>query len=277
MGGPELRRWAFRVGYLADGFRGYARQPGLPTVEGLVREGLASRGMMEEPSAHFQTASRTDRGVHAAGNVIALSTVRPGPTVARALNALDPRIFCWGFAPVPAGFSPRAARARWYRYFEPAAPSALPAYREGAALFVGEHDFSSFGRRDDPPREARRLLQELSVTPRGEFLVLDLKAPSFLWGQVRKTVSALRGLAAGRLTRKEVQEALRGERRLSLPLAEPDPLLLVEVDVGVPFQPLARPGVLPLRFWEEGARSARLRSTLLGEFKERVLPGRSDP
>ncbi|EQD41288.1 tRNA pseudouridine synthase [mine drainage metagenome] len=277
MEAPALPRWAFRVGYLADGFRGYARQPGLPTVEGLLREGLASRGILTEPTGRFQTASRTDRGVHALGNVIAFSTRLAGPAVARTLNTLDPRVFCWGFAPVPPGFCPRSARGRWYRYFEPEARTALESYRQGAALFVGDHDFSSFGRRDDPPREARRVLQELTVNPRGEFLILDFRAPSFLWGQVRKTVSALRQFADGRLSSRALQEALRGDRRLSLPLAEAEGLVLLEVDLGVPFRSLDRPPVLPLRFWEEASRSARLRSTLLGEFRERVLPGRSDP
>ncbi|MCI4366878.1 MAG: hypothetical protein L3K08_03915, partial [Thermoplasmata archaeon] len=64
-------------------------------------------------------------------------------------------------------------------------------------------------------------------------LVLDIRGRSFVWGMVRKIVSALRAHATGGISLSEIESAIRGEERLSLPLAEPDRLVLWEVRHGV--------------------------------------------
>ena len=270
----EARRWAFRIGYLADGFLGYARQPKGATVEGLLRTQLRRRGIFEDDeAAGFQTASRTDRGVHALGNVIAFDTTLAGEKVARALNALDPRVFCFGFAEVPRDFQPRDARERWYRYLLPGGGHDLAKWRSHAKLFVGEHDFASFSRPDTAQRSTRRRVISLTVTPHGDLWHLDLRGTAFLWGQVRKTVAALEMLEEGRLTPTLVGQALAGRVRLTLPLAPPQRLILMEVAYSFPFAPL--PSGLPgqRKALEEMRREVRIRDAFLAETQERLFPG----
>ncbi len=264
-----VAEFAFRFGYLADGFQGYARQPGLPTVEGTIREGLRRRGVLEaEEERRFRTASRTDRGVHALGNVVSFPTRLRPEAAARALGSIDPRIHCSAFAPVPPGFDPRHARERWYRYLLPAEGHDLARWREGASLFEGEHELSSFSRRDDPPRRTRGTLREVRVGREGANLVVDLRAPSFLWNQVRKIVATLELLERGALSKAEVDSALSGRKVLQLPLAPPGGLVLMDVAYDFPFQEVRlRASPQRRRLLEEALREARTRETLLGWFQ----------
>ncbi|MGA0830769.1 MAG: hypothetical protein ACO3RG_05000, partial [Nitriliruptoraceae bacterium] len=73
-----------RVDLAYDGrpFHGFARQPGLPTVQGVVEEALAD--LLGQP-VRTTGAGRTDRGVHADAQVLHLD-VDPGvPAAARGL------------------------------------------------------------------------------------------------------------------------------------------------------------------------------------------------
>jgi hypothetical protein len=60
--------------------------------------------------------------------------------------------------------------------------------------------------------------------------VVEVRAPSFVWGMVRKIVGALREVESGRLSLSRLEAAIRGEDRLTLPLAEPDGLVLWSVE-----------------------------------------------
>src|ERR1044072_113355 len=62
------------------GFRGWAAQPGLRTVEGVVREALAS---VFSAWSELAVAGRTDTGVHALANVASVEG-EGGPPPARA-------------------------------------------------------------------------------------------------------------------------------------------------------------------------------------------------
>jgi len=53
---------------------------------------------------------------------------------------------------------------------------------------------------------------------------------------VRKVVAALREVDAGRLTLPRLNASLAGSERLTLPLAEPEPLVLWRVEYDVPWQ-----------------------------------------
>lgn len=263
-------RRAFQIGYLADGFFGYAPQPGRTTVGGLLEQELLRRKVLE-PGTPLLTASRTDRGVHARGNVIAFDTARRGDPVARILNSLDPRIFCFGHAEVPSDFNPRHAVSRWYRYFLEGEGHDVAQLSRVATEFEGNHHFASFSRRDDPPRETRRSVTRVSVAAQGRYLSVDVVAPSFLWGQVRKMVAALTLVEAGRLALPDLREALQGRQVLNLPLAPPERLVLMDVAYGFPFEPPLE-GV-PRRVGEvDRARSElALKATLLDLFREAVI------
>ena len=59
--------------------------------------------------------------------------------------------------------------------------------------------------------------------------MVEVCARSFVWGMVRKIVGALREHDAGRLTTDRLAAGVQGRLRLSLPMAEPEGLVLWDV------------------------------------------------
>jgi tRNA pseudouridine38-40 synthase len=141
-------------------FRGWARQPGLRTVEGVVRDALDA---VYPRWGGLAVAGRTDTGVHATVQVASLD-VEGGPPLERAADALNAALPD-DVAVIEAGeaagdFHARfSARARSYRYLvhvgrrsaldarralhwsRPVDPAAL---RVASELLLGDHDFRAF-------------------------------------------------------------------------------------------------------------------------------------
>ncbi|HSN15929.1 MAG TPA: tRNA pseudouridine(38-40) synthase TruA, partial [Anaeromyxobacteraceae bacterium] len=65
-------RYAIRLAYEGTPFRGFQRQPGLPTVQDALESALAACGV-ESP---LTVAARTDSGVHALAQVVGVTTSR---------------------------------------------------------------------------------------------------------------------------------------------------------------------------------------------------------
>jgi tRNA pseudouridine38-40 synthase len=226
-------RWLVRFGYDGTVFAGWARQPGLRTVEGELRRGLGRHA--RTASIRLEVASRTDRGVSARANALALDSELSGPALLRQLNGISPEIFCTAAAPIPPEFRVRAAIRRHYRYFLPGEVGSLGLWRSAARLFRGTVDVRSFGRSIPPGAPCWRTVEEVAVAEHRGGLVLEIRAPSFVWGMVRKIVAALQEVDRGRLSLTNLEAALRGERRLNLPLAPPEGLVLWEVEYPMPW------------------------------------------
>ena len=105
------------IAYDGTRFRGFARQPGERTVEGVLAEALAA---VFPTAGRISVAGRTDTGVHALANVVSVE-VLGGPPVARAVEALNaalpPDLAVARVEEAPAGFNARhSAVSRSYRY-----------------------------------------------------------------------------------------------------------------------------------------------------------------
>ena len=90
-GSPPVRL-AFRVSYLGSGFYGSQMQVDRRTVEGEFVAACVRLSLFDDwRKAGFLFAGRTDRGVHACGQVAAFSTTEPERAV-HAINTQLPRI-----------------------------------------------------------------------------------------------------------------------------------------------------------------------------------------
>src|SRR2546425_9574197 len=108
-------RIALKIAYDGTAFHGQARQPGLRTVEGEVIHALVrARVIWDAKSSSFQSASRTDAGVSALGNVVAFHSPLAPSAAGRAFNGKSRGVWAWAVAKVPDDFSARRARERWY-------------------------------------------------------------------------------------------------------------------------------------------------------------------
>ena len=155
---PTLR---LDLAYDGSGFRGYAHQEGLRTVQRALEDALNT--MLDGP-VETAVAGRTDAGVHARGQVVSFRAQPPIDVerLARSLNGLvGPEIAVMAITEVDDGFDARfSARWRRYRYsmFTGSVPDPLTrrlewhvgprldhdAMAAAATEFVGEHDFSAF-------------------------------------------------------------------------------------------------------------------------------------
>ena len=126
----ERRCYAMRLWYEGRRFRGYARQPGLPTVQQTLERALNQAGVV----ARLSAAARTDAGVHALGQVVSFA-VRQNldpEEMRRAVNAALPEgiavVHAWAASP---SFHARAsACSRTYVYLV-GAPAQARNHRSG--------------------------------------------------------------------------------------------------------------------------------------------------
>ena len=221
-----MPRVAMKVAYRGADFHGQARQPGLPTVEGeILRALVRTHAIRDARTSRFQSASRTDRGVSALGNVVAFDTLLVPEGAARGFNAKARGVWSWAVAFVDDAFNARKARERWYRY---TLSGVHNVDRLNAALrrFEGDHDFRNFTR--DRVRTALRI--DLARASAGrEGTTLDFKAHSFRWNLVRRLVGAALRLEAGKTSLADIDAALDGPGSDDLGLAPPEPLVLMDV------------------------------------------------
>jgi tRNA pseudouridine38-40 synthase len=215
-----------KFGYDGVVFHGLARQPGLRTVEGEIVKALTGASALRDVrSSRFQSASRTDRGVSALGNVVAFdSQLAPIATV-RAFNRKARGVWAWAVADVVSSFNPRHARERWYEY---ALPGTFDEGRLGEALrtFIGEHDFRNFTRGRE--RSVLRI-DKAAARRKGNAIVLEFRAPRFAWNLVRRFVAAALFVESGTGSVRDLEKALEPGTRLDFGLAPPEPLVLVDV------------------------------------------------
>jgi tRNA pseudouridine38-40 synthase len=228
-------RWLVRFGYDGTVFYGWARQPGISTVEGTIRHGLARHSRKTVSDLFVEVASRTDRGVSARANALALESALGGPALLRSLNGISPDLFFTAAAEIPFDFRVRGATRRVYRYYDAREIADRTRTERAAGLFTGEIDVRSLGRGLPISLPVRRSVESVSLRPIPGGTEIEVRAPSFVWGMVRKIVAALREVDEGRLSISRLRAALEGTVRLPLPLAEPEPLVLWDVEYPIPW------------------------------------------
>ncbi|MFL5895196.1 MAG: tRNA pseudouridine(38-40) synthase TruA [Thermoleophilaceae bacterium] len=212
--------------YDGAGFSGWARQPGLRTVQGEVEDALAT--ILRRP-VHLTVAGRTDTGVHARGQV-ASHDGEAAP--ARGLNALlpgDVRVLSSEAA--RDGFDARRdARSRTYRYRLHTRPVASPFERGRAlhwarpcdraaldacaAVVVGTHDFTAFTPTEtDHVRFERDVLRAEWRDEGEDLLAFWIEADTFMRHMVRTLVGSMLAVAGGRFDSAWFNQLLTGRPR----------------------------------------------------------------
>jgi len=223
-------RVALKFAYDGARFFGYARQPHQITVEGELLQFLIKNNSIDDvKKSCFRTASRTDKGVSALGNVCSFNTAVSQREIMRKFAEATSDIFAYGIQQVSSDFFPRYAKQRQYRYYLKRGCLDSEAVISAAALFAGEHDFSNFARVESG-KDPIRVIDNIIIQEAEEFFVIDFFAQTFLWNQIRRIVSALAKAGAGKLSRTEIKQALdHPEMKVDFQLAPPQPLILMDV------------------------------------------------
>jgi len=201
-------RLRLTIEYDGTPFRGWAAQPGQPTVEGALRDALAGTFASYDRLA---VAGRTDTGVHALGNVATVD-VEGGPPAERAAEALNTRlpdeVSVIAAEEAPDRFHARhsaLARSYLYRLFTRKTPSPFEHRRSwwvprpldeaalvaAAALLPGAHDFRAFTPTETQHEVFVRAVESAEWTRRGDHLDFEITADSYLRHMVRTLVGTM--------------------------------------------------------------------------------------
>ncbi len=255
VGGPRADaplRLRLDLAYDGSAFSGWARQPGLRTVQGALEDGLATvlrTGPRGEPAPRVTVAGRTDAGVHARGQVAHVDVTADALAAARgrsdrdAVDALTTRL--GGVLPAdlvvhrvtraPDGFDARfgALRRRYaYRVVDDAAARDplrrawvlwhrhrldVDAMDVAARRLVGRHDFAAYCK-PRPDATTIRTLEEFTWRrpadgPDAGLVVAHVQADAFCHSMVRALVGASLAVGEGRRGVDWPHALLVGRRR----------------------------------------------------------------
>ncbi|KAI0180793.1 pseudouridine synthase [Hypoxylon sp. FL1284] len=121
------RKVAVMIGYAGTGYHGLQINHKEKTIEGdifaaLVAAKAISKANADDPrKSSFVRCARTDKGVHAAGNMISLKLIIDEPDLVKKINEnLPPQIRVWGIQRTNNSFSCyQSCDSRWYEYLMP--------------------------------------------------------------------------------------------------------------------------------------------------------------
>lgn len=217
------------VAYEGTSFHGWAAQPGLRTVQGVLEDGLAR---VLGDAAAITVAGRTDAGVHARRQVISFD-VDDGTDLVRLRRSLDRLgghdIAVHELEAAAPDFSARfSAKSRRYlyryltrpaadpfrrRYAWHVAPVDVDAMSSAAGAFVGEHDFAAFCKTGAHGGTLRRVT-DASVEPgAGGEIRFWVEAASFCHQMVRSFAGVLAAVGHGRRSPEWVSDLLESAER----------------------------------------------------------------
>lgn len=240
------------LGYDGTNFHGFARQPGMRTVQGVLEECLA-RVLKQEVTT--TAAGRTDSGVHARVQVVSFETDREIDLdrLGRSLNGLlGPELVVLSVKVAPDGFNARfTAIWRTYRYqvLNASLPDPLRRHvswhviealdlssmNATALAMCGQHDFAAFCRATQGGTTVRTVLDAQWIRDI-DLTVFSVRAHAFCHQMVRSMVGFCVDVGRGRRTVDELSDVLAsGDRSAASPLAPPQGLILWEV--GYPESP----------------------------------------
>jgi tRNA pseudouridine38-40 synthase len=231
-GAPALVRVRLDLAYDGTDYNGWATQPGLPTIQGALEEGLAT--IIRRP-VRTVVAGRTDAGVHARGQVVHFDLTEaewqgvtrqragldPASTLVRRLGGALGRehgaVVIIRAARAPEGFDARfSALWRSYHYAISDAPESRDplgrrfTYWHKAPLdaelmdaeaksLLGLHDFLTFCK----PREGATTIRNLQAfgflrDPDSGLVTAHLQADAFCHNMVRALVAAIIQVGEGK-------------------------------------------------------------------------------
>lgn len=247
---PPPQRYKLTVAYRGTAYCGWQTQlvPGgdeLPTVQTTLRQAI--QRVVNHPVT-VVGSSRTDSGVHAAGQVAHFDCHRPQILPAKLVAAVNAKlpadIALLKAEPVDDTFDAIGSTIRKaYRYivrdaaikdvmtgdtaFHVGRPVDERAMQNAAAHLVGTHDFASFAKPGHGRDSTVRTVESATIERAGEQVLFDIVGRGFLWHQVRIFAGTLVEIGLGRRTPDDIAAMLAAkDRQAAGPTAPPHGLCL---------------------------------------------------
>jgi tRNA pseudouridine38-40 synthase len=234
------------ISYDGSPFYGFQAQTATPkTVAGALSRAAIKLGI----ESAIVGSGRTDRGVHATGQVVHFDLPPHWQEDHKKLKTvynrlLSPHIQIKTITPVSDEFHARfSAKRRIYRYIFKSTPPTpfenlytcyLPQsdpkrLKEALKLFEGTHDFFNFCKKGSDPDSTVRTIFRTDVKVYKRYIILYIEANGFLRSQVRMIVAACMDYMYTNLTLQQIDEQIRRKTIYSTHLAPPQGLYLARV------------------------------------------------
>lgn len=224
-------RLALCVSYNGFNYYGWQRQPDeLPCIQQILEKAISK---VADHLVEVICAGRTDKGVHALGQVVHFDThaERNQRGWLLGINTHLPHdVRVQWVQPVIEDFHARfSAVSRRYRYviYNNFVPSALfhqqttwylqpldeKKMAEAGQYLIGEHDFSSYRAVECQARSPVRTVHDLTITRQNKFIFMDIQANAFLHHMVRNIAGVLMSIGSGHHPPIWAQEVLAAKDR----------------------------------------------------------------
>jgi tRNA pseudouridine38-40 synthase len=245
-------KYAGLVEYDGAAFAGWAAQPGLRTVEGVLSMALST--VVRQP-VKLAVAGRTDAGVHASGQVVsfeAQTDLRPALISYKVTAVLPKDVALRRCVAVRDDFDARRdaiRRTYEYRVINDEIRSPLERHRAAyvprvldldllsaaGELVEGTHDFTAFTPSRGYHVRFERVVTHSRWTVRDDLLTYSITSDSFLYGMVRTLVGTMLEVAGGKRDLTQFGRLLAGGSRSEAgPAVTSRGLTLVGVDYDYP-------------------------------------------
>ncbi len=241
-----VSRWRMVVQYDGTSYYGFQRQKGKPTIQGELEKALK---VWLRTEIKVIAASRTDRGTHALGQVVAFDiqdAAMPDNSLYHLNAILPPDIRVVKLEPAENSFHPRHhALARHYSYLIYNAPFASPflscfsyhcqtplvveEMEIACHLFLGQHDFEFFTTAEEK-RSKIRSIDRIEVQSRGNLIEIKFSGRSFLHNMIRMIAASLCKVGLKEITKGEITAYLNKTSKPDFPPLPAQGLFLVKID-----------------------------------------------
>ena len=237
-------RYKAKVSYDGNSYYGFQRLNELPTIQKELEKAVS---IINKKDTVVKGASRTDKGVHAYGQVVHfdLDYEVPVDRLKTAVNAILRRDIRVRKIEIVNGdfHARRSAVGKKYvyklnlgeydvfldrYYLQYPYKLDIKKMEECSKVFIGVHNFKNFTAGERENYEA--IVKEINFIRNGNFLEIEFVGKSFYRYMVRNMVGAMIDVARGKHSIKEVEELLNNwNKRGQMQTASPNGLYLVAV------------------------------------------------
>lgn len=216
-------RYKAIVSYDGTAYQGWQKQPDKNSVQAKIETALSR---LCRHNVKITGAGRTDKGVHAFGQVFHFDTDKEFKDITKSINSQLPEdIRIVSCKPVSDEFHSRYD-AKWKHYsyiintgkFNPIQRNYAyqlgieldeEKMQEAAGALVGTHDFSSFNAtRKDEIEDQVRTIYKIEVKRRGSLVTVDYYGDGFLRYMIRMMTGALIEAGKGKITAEDIQNIM---------------------------------------------------------------------
>jgi tRNA pseudouridine38-40 synthase len=239
-----MPRFKLTIEYDGSRYTGWQMQKGGKTIQGEIID--ACRLLFGDEKTDVYGAGRTDKGVHAIGQVAHLdvNTDLTPLRIKYGLNDnLPPDISIISAEAVNSNFHARHdAVARSYIYQISRRRTALgkkyvwwikdplnaEIMNDAASLFRGLKDFRSFTDSEQEQGSTRVEIKYAGVIDFGDIILFHVIGSHFLWKQVRRFTGVLAEVGRGKLTGDDIRSFLKNHSDIPAKLTAPPSGLFLE-------------------------------------------------